>query len=342
MGEQSYPQGVASLVSTVTSLIPRSEKPLTQVDVRDGLSELNCDVGLKLFSSWLDEIGVGGFRQLGLLDKGKVMGAKALFKSQGIQLPSAHLVSDPESQAVLRIFSSVMRRFSQESFGVKAPFGLLLAESIGSQLSSRGSRQLRSALETSLQGHFDWIRNALGVRDVRDPKTEAIVKAASAVTGAVSATVTVNFQDETPAERRARDERLAKRIPESRAPASQKEPVQSVSAPVATQEEAPRLPDYRSLESVRTFFVGERGDHPSRLARIAALKRLIADPSVDATPDDIVEFIDTARDLVNAIRLCPEEVRLSFEPKVPRIALLAQLTKDIEAHEVLHSLLPPR
>lgn len=164
--EQAHPEGVASLVSTVTSLIPRGEKPLTEYDVRNGLTEMNCDVGLKLFSHWLDEIGVGGFRQLGLFDKGKVVAAKALLKSQGIQLPSADRVTDPESQAVLRTFSSAMRRFSQESLGAKAPFGLLLSESIGSHLSSRGSRQLRTALEQSLQGHFDWLRNALGVRDV--------------------------------------------------------------------------------------------------------------------------------------------------------------------------------
>ena len=44
--------------------------------------------------------------------------------------------------------------------------GGLLRESIGSKLSANGSVVLREALDKPLQGHFEWLREALGVPDV--------------------------------------------------------------------------------------------------------------------------------------------------------------------------------
>ena len=41
--------------------------------------------------------------------------------------------------------------------------GGLLRESIGSKLSANGSVVLREALDKPLQGHFEWLREALGV-----------------------------------------------------------------------------------------------------------------------------------------------------------------------------------
>lgn len=368
--EQQHSRGAQTLVTVISGLVPQSDKPMTEGDFRNGLTDTNCTIAMNLLSAWLDEVKIGGFRKLNMFDKGGVALAKTRLKTP---LPAAAAVSDPDTQAVLRAFASAMKRYDQISLTSKGAIGLLLSESIGSQLSGRGSHQLRALLEQPLQGHFDWLRNALGVRDVAQSQNFIPMDAPEPAASAPFATG--DFQNETPAQRRARNERLAQRIPESSTPTphtsalletwftkseqggdfEQAKVVYDLMEPDhqrrfkerldKLKEKARPLPDYRSPEAVRAFFVGERGergDRPSRLARIKTLKRYIADPGVDATPEDILEFIETARDLANAIRWCPAGIRLPFEPKVPRASLLAQLTKDIEGHEALHSMLPPR
>lgn len=171
--EKIYPDGTAQIASVLTSLI--GDQQVDRGAVRLGLSR--PQVGLALLAAWLDEIKLAGAPvevpeiRLGITDR-----AIAAVARRQIQFPSyVQLVSKAgrvderlhsQVDSTLRQFSGLVASAGRIGLRPKEILGGLLAESIGSQLSARGSRILRTALEKPIGGHFEWLREGLGVADV--------------------------------------------------------------------------------------------------------------------------------------------------------------------------------
>lgn len=166
--EKSYPQGANELVGVVGSLMPSNNEAISEELTRARLSEFNLNQGLNVLSSWLTEIGVGGFRDIGGIKRSVFLKLAGALK---INLPPKEMVSETEIQAVLKSFSATMKNAEAGGMRPVQIIGSLLAESIMSKPTNNGSSVLRAELVRVLgsEQNLSWLRDALGVKDKVEP-----------------------------------------------------------------------------------------------------------------------------------------------------------------------------
>ena len=179
--EQDHPEAAKRIVEVFTDLFKDPNgRPVTEKSIREGMADIS--IGLSVLGDWLNEIGqeakigretsdIGFFVKLGWMDETKKTAGKKLGKIP--QFPTFSKLTEGGNDALKKSMKYELARFSLavvDSLGVglspKDIVGGLLRESIGSKLSANGSVVLREALDKPLQGHFEWLREALGVPDV--------------------------------------------------------------------------------------------------------------------------------------------------------------------------------
>ena len=166
--EESWPVATTKLVNIVGGLV--GEKPNTQKQLADDMK--NIDVGLALIGDWLGDMGLAKFD----VNLGFGGGAKKAIGRARISFPAFSDLTrvkgkdnqDLEAQTI-NLLTSFSRRVEdglKKGLSSKEIIGGLVKESIGSGLSIGGSLPLRLVLEKPVNGHFEWLRDALGVPDV--------------------------------------------------------------------------------------------------------------------------------------------------------------------------------
>lgn len=84
--EKTHPQGVKELVNVIGSLMPKSDRAVTEEEIREGLTDSGLNQGFSLLSYWLEKITGNGFRKVGWLEgEALTRGASAM---KGINLPA--------------------------------------------------------------------------------------------------------------------------------------------------------------------------------------------------------------------------------------------------------------
>lgn len=167
--EYEFPAAAGQLVNVVGGLV--GEQRTTQRKLQEGME--NIDVGLALIGDWLREAGADGFKvKLGLgggAKKSKSIARKLVPLPDASSLIEAASRGNPRSseqiQSLLSLFSMQVWRALDVGLSPRQIVGGLVAESVGSRLSANGSEILREALKKPLAGHFEWIREALGIPD---------------------------------------------------------------------------------------------------------------------------------------------------------------------------------
>ena len=168
--EAEYPAAAKQLVGVVGGLV--GDQQTTERKLQDGMG--NIDVGLALIGDWLKETGADGFEvKLGLGG-----GTKKVIGRRQVKFPTASdlirvrgsVSPDLQKQMppLLASFSRQVKGGLDVGLAPRQIVGGLVAESVGSRLSVNGSTTLRSALGKPLDGHFEWIREALKIPDAAE------------------------------------------------------------------------------------------------------------------------------------------------------------------------------
>lgn len=179
--ERENPEAAERIAAVFTDLFKDpSGKPVTKQSVKEGMADL--PIGLSVFGDWFNDIAIEikaektspylGFSvKLGWMDEAKKAAGKVSGKIP--QLPTFSKLIEGGNASLRKSMLKEIYRLSATvadsvymGLSPKDIVGGLLVESIGSGLSANGSSLLREALNKPLQGHFEWLRETLGVPDV--------------------------------------------------------------------------------------------------------------------------------------------------------------------------------